>query len=602
MHVPRPRKNRMKNYLMHSFSLVYFNPQIGRQFFVSDEIKGNFAIFVIGVLIGLIFMMLLFFVAFYYFKTRYIRQRNILLKKLNKELSRDVAEKETSIHQLQNEFDMFRATMHSIGDGLISTDVNGLVNFMNNSAENITGWTEREAMGRPFYEIYVINNALSQFGFDDVRERAEKNGLFEKAILRTKDGKEKIIGEHRSPIKQGDGEIIGLVILFKEEAAGKTGKDPSKKDSRLQSLSNAIHRIAHSLNNIFIGILGNISYVRSKLDSDDELYTVVDQAEEAALKARELTSKLFSATEGIFPGEGQPPNFCEFLHTVVQSALHGSDIKIKFTCSDDLWDVEMNQNQLRHVFQTISMYSRDAMPENGIFHIRAKNVIVKNEENLPIRPGNYVKASIRNQPAGISQGQLVSPLESPLSQPSGEEIKGLAATYAIVANHSGYMYTETEKELGTNLIIYLPAKVPESDAPKLYTESSILSNTGRILVMDDDLMIRNIAGRLLRFIGYEVVTVTSGDETIREYKEAMQKNKKFDVVILDLTVAGGMGGRDTIRALKEIDPHVKAVVSSGYSDDPIMTDYQKYGFTDLIAKPYKIYELGEVVFRVMSNY
>ncbi len=591
----------MKNYLIRFFSLLCLNSVMGDQYFVSGEINGNFAMFIIAVLISFIFIMLLLFVVFYYFKTRFIRQRSILLKKLNKELSKEISDKEKSIHRLKTDIELLIATIRSIGDGLISTDVNGMINFMNKTAENITGWTEQEALGRPFYEIYVI---LSDPGFKEMGQRTANEDIsgnsFEKTILRMKDGTERNIREHRRPIKENNGEIIGLVILFKEETTKIGSEVPLKKDNKLQSLANDISEISHTFNNIFIGILGNISYVRSKLNYEDDLYAILNQAEEAALKARDLTSKLFSVTEKLMPKEKQPVAFPDFLKNTIRSSFLGSSVKTKFSFSDDLWDVAMNHNKFRHVFHTISINARDAMPKGGVFHVRVKNVVIKTEENLPIKPGNYVKVSIRDQPAGITQTQLDSRFDSPLALPV-EENKELAAIYSIIANQHGYMYAETEKELGTNLIIYFPAKATDPEGLKLYRESSILSNTGRILVMDDEIMIRNIAGRLLRFIGYEVVTVTSGDETILEYNNAMQKNKKFDVVVLDLTVAGGMGGKETIKRLKEIDPHVKAVVSSGYSDNPIMTDYRKYGFVDLIAKPYKIYELGEVIFRVMNN-
>jgi CheY-like chemotaxis protein len=225
---------------------------------------------------------------------------------------------------------------------------------------------------------------------------------------------------------------------------------------------------------------------------------------------------------------------------------------------------------------------------------------VVEEHGLPLKEGKYVEISIKDQGIGIPKNHLPKIFDPYFTTKHEGSGLGLATTYSIIKNHAGYITVESDLGVGTTFYIYLLASQKETLAEKNMEEKPLVGE-GKILVMDDDEVVRDVAGEILRNIGYEVEFARDGAEAIELYKQAKGSNKPFDVVLMDLTVPGGMGGKEAIRKLLEIDPEVKAIVSSGYSHEPIMSDYNQYGFSAAIAKPYKVQELSEIFHKVIMG-
>jgi CheY-like chemotaxis protein len=253
---------------------------------------------------------------------------------------------------------------------------------------------------------------------------------------------------------------------------------------------------------------------------------------------------------------------------------------------------------MNQVFHNIVLNAKQAMPDGGELVISAANVDVGPEERpagFDLGDGRYVRLSIADQGTGIPEEirrRIFDPYFTTKSKGSG---LGLASSYSIVAKHDGSIGLESEVGVGTTFHIYLPAAASQQETVVAAPQETVVRGKGRVLLMDDEEMVREVAAEMLEHLGYTVVAVGDGKDAIRTYQDEMNAGRKFDAVITDLTVPGGMGGKDAVAALRQIDPDVHAVVSSGYADDPVMAEYQRFGFRGVVAKPFTVKDLGRVL-------
>jgi CheY-like chemotaxis protein len=275
--------------------------------------------------------------------------------------------------------------------------------------------------------------------------------------------------------------------------------------------------------------------------------------------------------------------------------------------SDDLFLVEIDEGQIRQVMHIILRNARDAMPQGGTVTISFENVRITREDYLPLNNGDYVKISLQDEGLGIKKEHLERIFDPYFTTKDVGSQKGvglgLAIAYSIIKKHSGHIAVESSVGGGTTFHIYLPAYGKEVVTDKEVAEApvEIQKRKGKVLVMDDAKAVRDVTGAMLSYIGYDVEFARDGREAIALYREAKQSEEPFDAVILDLTVQGGMGGKEAIQLLLAVDPHIRAIISSGYSGDPIMSDYQEYGFKTAILKPYKMEELEEILERLIRG-
>lgn len=272
-------------------------------------------------------------------------------------------------------------------------------------------------------------------------------------------------------------------------------------------------------------------------------------------------------------------------------------MKCEFSIPDNLWPAKVDEGQVSQVINNLIINAYQAMPEGGIIKVHFENVIIAENDVLPIKKGEYVKISIKDNGIGIPKEHLPKIFDPYFTTRHKGSGLGLSTAYSIIKKHDGHITMESKMGVGTTFHIYLPASKEKVLTKKVEDEKS-LTGKGRILIMDDEDAVREVAGLMLKNIGYEVEFAGDGVEAIEFYKKARESGKPFDVAIIDLTVPGGMGGKEAVKKLLEIDPNVKTIVSSGYSNDPIMSEFKQYGFKGVIAKPYLIEELSEIVSRV----
>lgn len=371
---------------------------------------------------------------------------------------------------------------------------------------------------------------------------------------------------------------------------------------KLESVGILAGGIAHDFNNLLSVIIGNISLVQDDIKTEGEVSDFLEEAEEASLRAQELTKQLITFSKGGAPVKRRG-SIGDLVKESVCLSISDFHVECEFSIPPELWLAEFDEGQMTHAINNLITNAVESIPGGGSIEVKAENSIFSSEileQNLPLPKGKYVKISIRDQGLGIPEEHLPMIFDPYFSTKERGTQKGmgpgLTTTFSIINKHDGHITVKSEVGVGTIFTLYLPAH--EKDTKELGSieipkPEKAESHLGRILLMDDENMIRDLAKQMLSRCGYDVELAKDGVEAIELYKRAMNSGKSFDVVILDLTVKGGMGGKGAVKKILEIDPQVKAIVSSGYYDDPVMTDFRQYGFIEALSKPYAMKDLSD---------
>jgi PAS domain S-box-containing protein len=395
-----------------------------------------------------------------------------------------------------------------------------------------------------------------------------------------------------------------VFLIIRDVSQRRDAKTDQKNIRTLDSIAALSGGIAHDYNNLLTAIIGNITLAQTFLDNKDKPFKLLDHALAASRTAKNLTQKLITFSKG-----GAPNKETTALDRLAKSAteftLSGSNIKCSYSFAPDLWLVDVDPSQIGQAIHNVVMNAREAMPDGGTIQVTAANVSLIDDIPTP-REGNYVRISITDQGNGIPEvdfDKIFDPYYSTKRRGSRKGTGlGLSICHSILTQHGGEVSVTSQIGSGTTLHLYLPAAQGDSPAtrsPRISDQNQPIFGQGKILVMDDEKMIRELAGEILEYLGYTVEFAGDGVEAVAVYREALDSQEPFDAVILDLTVRGGMGGKETIRKLMEIDPDVKGLVSSGYSDDPGLTDFKQHGFSGAVAKPYSLQELGGKLSQVL---
>ncbi len=472
----------------------------------------------------------------------------------------------------------------------ILVQAQGKIVFANQAAASLFGAaTPDDLLGQPLLDRISPDDRPR---FQESIWRIQGGGKVsptEEKILRLDGGVVEAEGNGCSIIYQ---DKPAVQFIFRDITQRKRTETERLQLSKLESLGILAAGIAHDFNNILTVILGNISLALQDQRPDLNRERLTD-AERACLQAQSLARQLLTFAKG-----GAPVKDLVSIPKLVTAAgtfaCGGSTVRCDFDFPDNLWGVEADPGQLSQVVQNLIINALQAMPTGGTIKIHGENLLVKAKSALPLAAGRYVKISIQDRGIGIANENLLKIFDPYFTtKPQGSGL-GLAVAYSIVKNHQGHIAVKSTSGRGSTFHIYLPASDKKfKQAPREARE--LLAGTGKILVMDDDAMVLEVLGRMLASLGYEVQFARDGAEALALYAKAKDGGDPFAGVILDLTIPSGMGGKETMARLLKIDPRVTAIVSSGYSDDPIMANFQKYGFAGVIAKPFRISELGKVL-------
>ncbi len=513
----------------------------------------------------------------------------------------DITKNKLMEEELAAEKERLSVTLRSIGDGVIATDIEGNIILMNKAAEEITGWSQREVFERSLYEIFYLINDQTSEPYEDIHAEIIKNSdilqFNDNVILVDRHLEERALILSGSPIRNTNGNTIGVVLVFRDITEKRKIEDELFKAAKLDSLGVLAGGIAHDFNNILAEILANVQLAHAFYKRDRDITKYLRDIEDAIERATGLTKQLLTFAKGGAPIK-KTASISDLIRDNVEFALRGTNVNCEFKLAEDLWSVEVDQGQISQVINNLIINAYQAMPNGGTIAVQAENLTVKRDTVIPT--GKYIKLSVADRGSGIPDEYLHKIFDPYFTTKPGGSGLGLATSYSIIKRHDGHIEVEPNEGQGTIFHIYLPASESKVYSKEEETELYITGD-GKVLLMDDDLNIRYLIGQMLEYIGYRVRSAQDGDELLELYRRAMEAGDPFDVVILDLTIPGGKGGRETINELLKIDPKCKAIVSSGYSNDPIMADYLQYGFCGVVSKPYKINELAEAINRVNAK-
>ena len=509
----------------------------------------------------------------------------------------DITEYREAQDAITREKERLDVTLHSIGDGVITTDEKGCVQLINPIAEKMTGWTSADAIGRPLPEVFHIVDEDTRQAcpnpVDLVSESGEIIELASHTILLSKDGRELIIADSGAPIKGKDGQIIGTVLVFRDTTEKQMLLNQMQKAEKLESLGFLAGGIAHDFNNLLTGIYGYLEMARSS-NEDSTVRTYLDSAFKVYKRTVHLTRQLLTFSKG-----NQPDKKTEDLASLIRDSagfsLSGSSVICQLEIQEDLYPCSFDRNQIGQVLDNLLINAKQAMPDGGRIILSAENTQISPDSKLSLPPGGYVCVSVKDFGHGIPKDVLPKIFDPFFTTKEPGTGLGLATCYSILEQHDGAIDVKSDKT-GATFRFYLPA-VKESTLNNTETKRKGFVSGGKILVMDDEEYVREILRFMLESMNFTVYEASDGENFLSILEDSKARGITFDAAILDLTIPGGMGGVETVKNIRAIGYNLPIFASSGYSEDPVMASPGSFGFTDSISKPFQKEDLSEMLSR-----
>jgi two-component system cell cycle sensor histidine kinase/response regulator CckA len=512
-------------------------------------------------------------------------------------ISRDTTERKRTEEALVSAEAKFRSLVEQslVGICIIQDEK---FHYVNPKFEEILGYTAQEILS--FDSIYDI---IAEEDREKVKKniarrlRGEVESIHYTLKCRRKDSAVIDVEVHGTRTRyRGRPAVITSLLDITDR---KKMEAEFQKSQRIESVGILAGGIAHEFNNILTAIHGNIMLAKMYAKPGLEVFDILVEAEKACKRAEDLTRQLLTFSKG-----GTLFRKKIFLRQIIADLAGAASINANIVCvadlPDNLWAIEADEGQIRQAISNLIMNAREAMPGGGVIKIRGENV-TSDPSILPsLREGAYVKVSVEDQGDGIEEASLKKIFDPFFTTKEKGSGLGLTGALSIVKNHDGDITVESRPGSGTTFHVYLPAFFGAAIEPSS-EGGGVVTDRKKVLVMDDDEMIRNVVERMLDQCGCEATFARDGEEMLTAYKRAVESARPFDAVIVDLIIQGGMGGKEAMERLLRIDPAARAIVSSGYSDDPIMADFRKYGFSGVLAKPYQLSGLRKALHEVISG-
>ena len=496
------------------------------------------------------------------------------------------------------------AIFDNMYEGILELTIDVKIIYANPAAVSLIGTLEENLLASNFTELFQephykrIKKILDVI--DDMPQAISENSP---VILNSKQVSLKIL-----PIVDDDRKSI--IVILDDITEKRRIEAQLRQAQKMEAIGTLAGGIAHDFNNMLTSVLGNISIAQTEAKPGSKIFELLTEAENAAMRAKDLTARLIIFSKGGEPFK-QVVSIGGFVKDSVSSALSSSGIDYEFSIPDDLWPVNIDEIQMKHAIHNIVINATKTMSGQGTIKVNCQNVEIGEKDGLTLKAGKHVKISLKSQGIGIPEENLTKIFDPYFSTKEMGTDKGmglgLSISHSIVKKHDGLITMESGLGAGTTFFIYLP----ESDLGlrnadlglerKLRTKKKPIIGKRKIPVMDDEDMVREVTAAMLSKLGHEVEVAVEGSEAIEMYKKAKESDQSYDGVILDLTSKIGMGGKEAIKKLLEIDPDVKGIVSTGYSNDPIVTKFKEYGFCGALAKPFTMDELSMTLHEVLEK-
>lgn len=506
----------------------------------------------------------------------------------------DIGQRKSIEKSLAAEREKLSVTLKSIGDGVITTDTEGNIEIINAKAEELTGWNSDNIKEHKISEIYnTIELNTKKMLTDPVTEilKDSKNNYIFRKILITKDSRQLIISDNASLIRNEQNQTIGVILVFRDITENIKLLENIQQNQKLESIGILAGGIAHDFNNLLAGFFGNINLAKIKSNNSEVIHHL-DSSLNSLRRAKALTHQLLTFSKGGTPIRKQGA-LGPVINEIINFTLSGSNLSTQIEIADDLWNCEFDTNQISQVIENIIINAKQAMNDNGTIQISAQNITLTDHFSL-LPDGNYIKITISDSGPGISV-DIIDKIFDPFftTKDKGTGL-GLASSYSIIKQHGGMLEADKFNKKGAKFNIYLPASDSNNLKDENYTNKEH-KGSGAVIVMDDDSTILDICKSMLEYFGYKVITVTNGREAIEKYEILTTENVNLRALILDLTIPGGMNGKETVEIIRREDSTIPIFVSSGYADNPVIANPLDFGFTDSITKPFSIVELSNLL-------
>ncbi|MPY86710.1 MAG: PAS domain S-box protein [Luteitalea sp.] len=502
-----------------------------------------------------------------------------------------------AVEALASEKERLAVTVSSIGDGVITTDLEGRITLLNNVAEQLTGWPQDEAVGHDLSEVLLLVERTTATPREHPLARVLATGRIPETEahcdLVGRSGNRVPVHLTGAPICDRDGRQMGVVLGARDVTEGIRLERERVRASKLESLGVMAGGIAHDFNNVLTAVVGNLALAQQRNEQlSDDTTMWLEEAEKACLRARGLTHQLLTFSKG-----GDPVKRSTYVGGLVDAAVRfavrGSNVRCLVDAPPDLWPVEVDEGQFEQVVNNIVINAQQAMPRGGVIEVRCANVWASppNAE-LPVQDKPFVRIGIRDHGTGIAPEDLTRIFDPYFTTKLSGTGLGLAVAHSVIKGHGGFINVESVDGSGANFNIFLPRALRTTVQPAVSPTASVPRGAGRILVMDDERMISDVTGAMLRALGYESEAVSDGRQALERYRAAQQASQPFSAVIMDLTIPGGMGGVEAVGHLRELDPQARVLVVSGYADSGVLADYAQHGFDALLPKPFSLRDLA----------
>ncbi len=508
---------------------------------------------------------------------------------------RDITQQKNTEKKLIERKERFREMARLLPCGIVETDRHLNITYANKTGLDMFGYTNKDLKAGLNGKDIILSDLPG--GIDEnFTFPLEKDTIAPAEYeMKKKDGTSIIVLLNLNPI-QYDNQVSGFRASLVDLTEFKKLQEEAIRNQKLESTGILAGGIAHDFNNILLGLFGNITLAKSELPPENTAYKLIEEAEKSMTRAKDLTTQLLTFAQG-----GDPIKQAVTIDQVIQETaafnLAGSNIKIAMEKPENLWQVSADKSQISQVISNLVINARQAMPDGGSLNIKIENTALSENDFSTLKLDQYVKISITDEGEGIAEMHLEKVFDPYFTTKKNGSGLGLAIVHSIILKHHGYIYVNSTLGQGTTFVIYLPidtsAPVQRSNSTEniITVEAQHLS----ILVMDDDALVREVSERILNKLGHSATLCDEGGQAIELYEQAMEKKTPYDIIIMDLTIPGGMGGQEAVKQLLEIDSTVISVVASGYSTDPVMANYKEYGFKAMITKPYTLEKMQQVI-------
>ena len=517
----------------------------------------------------------------------------------------DISEQKHAENALRENEENLRTILKSIGEAVIAVDFQQRIISFNPIASQLTEYTTEEAIGKNLKQVLHLTDPGTDLKLTNIiRELLdippEKSSMIH-YTLKPKKGADRQISCSAAPIIDQRGSVTGAVLIFRDISEELRNREELQRMQTLESVGILAGGIAHDFNNILMGLFGNITMAKRKLDPDHPSYDNLQKAENSADRAKNLTGKLLTFAKG-----GEPirdhVSLAELVKDIAVFDPTCSNVKLLFTHPDDLWAADVDKGQIQQVFSNLTTNANQAMPDGGQLHISLENLNNSKNEIKGLDPKKYVKAVVKDTGTGINKDDLKRIFDPYFSTKQAGSGLGLATAYSIIHKHQGQIEVSSTPGKGTTFTLYLPATdaAPSDLHSATSQDRHCTVRSARVLIMDDEEIILDLVSEMLKNLGHTACTAIDVNEAVARYRDAMSSENNFDLVILDLTIPGGPGGQQAVKEILDINPQAKVIVASGYAEDPVMAHCTDYGFKGVISKPYSFEELQKVLQETLS--